>query len=92
MKFRKKPVVIDAHQFNGHAADEHLPLWYAEAIHAGKIQRGRTEKIDNSDFLSIGTLEGTMLAYPGDWIIMGIKGEFYPCKTDIFEASYEAVP
>jgi hypothetical protein len=41
--------------------------------------------------LLIPTLEGDMLAVPGDWIIRGIKGEFYPCKPDIFEATYEAV-
>lgn len=40
--------------------------------------------------IEIDTLEGTMRAHPGDWIIKGVKGEFYPCKPDIFEATYEA--
>ena len=47
--------------------------------------------LDDEDvcFLSIDTLEGRMRADPGDWIIQGVKGEFYPCKPDIFEATYE---
>jgi hypothetical protein len=40
----------------------------------------------------IRTLEGNMYVMPGDWIIKGVKGEFYPCKPDIFELTYEAVP
>lgn len=59
MKYRKKPVVIEAWQTN-------------EAV-------------------VIETLEGTMRADPGDWIITGVKGEVYPCKPDIFEATYEPV-
>lgn len=43
------------------------------------------------DYLWIGTLEGAMRASPGDWIIQGVKGEIYPCKPDIFEATYESV-
>jgi len=61
MKFRKKPVVIDAEQNTTGSA------------------------------IDIVTLEGTMRADPGDWIITGIKGESYPCKPEIFEATYEAV-
>ena len=45
----------------------------------------------NSGHLLIGTLEGTMAAAPGDWVIKGVAGEFYPCKPDIFEATYEPV-
>jgi hypothetical protein len=59
MKFRKKPVVIEAVRHEG------------------------------NEPLAIETLEGTMLAMPGDWIITGVKGERYPCKPDIFEATYE---
>ena len=59
MKFRKRPVVIEAYQTD----------------HA----------------LEIGTLEGTMRADPGDWIITGVQGEQYPCKPDIFEQTYEPV-
>ena len=47
------------------------------------------EIIRNGDCLEIGTLEGVMRAQPGDWIIRGVKGEIYPCKPDIFAATYE---
>lgn len=76
MKFRKKPVVIDALQWTGDNLDE--------------IQcfcEGSTS-FDNGR-LTIHTLEGGMLASEGDFIIRGVKGEFYPCKADIFEATYE---
>ena len=79
MKFRKKPVVIEAIQWNGRNATE-LSLWSQ-----GKTW-GRSYK-----YLKVDTLEGTIIAKTGDWIIRGIKGEFYPCKPDIFEATYEAV-
>ncbi len=46
---------------------------------------------DTTEPISISTLEGIMIADPGDWIIVGVKGERYPCKPDVFEATYEAV-
>jgi hypothetical protein len=78
-KFRKKPVVIEALLYDG--SDESIAD-VAEFV--GKTLNIRQRK------LSIHTLEGTMEANPGDWIIKGVKGEFYPCKPDIFEATYEA--
>lgn len=82
MKFRKKPIVIEARQWAGSSCD-------ATSLHTwsdGKI------KFDvNTRAMTIETLEGTHRASPGDWIIMGIKGEFYPCKPDIFQATYEKV-
>jgi len=77
MKFRKKPVVIDAVQFTGNF-DE--------------IERfvGGDANFTNGE-LVIATLEGALHASRNDWIIKGVKGEFYPCKPDIFEATYEAV-
>lgn len=74
-KFRKKPVVIEAVQWTGSNKSD-------VALLGG---RGRWV----GDTLLVETLEGTMQAVPGDWIIKGIKGEFYPCKPDIFEATYE---
>ncbi len=79
-QYRKKPVVIEAMQYNGNAAD--IITW-AQQNHQ-TITGGFGE-------LQILTLEGTMTAITGDWIIKGVKGEFYPCKPDIFEATYEAV-
>jgi hypothetical protein len=76
MKFRKKPVVIEAVQFDGTSES---------AQSAGLVAQGDTRGI----VWGIYTLEGFMLASPGDWIIAGVKGERYPCKPDIFEATYE---
>jgi len=84
MKFRKKPVVIEALQFTGSNCFDVLRFM------------GRTEDIfaaelNQTDIPTIYTLEGDMTCSVGDWIIKGIKGEFYPCKPDIFEATYEPV-
>jgi hypothetical protein len=81
VKYRKKPVVIDAIHFDGSNINE---IW--DAFGAGDIY-GPTER---SESAFIDTSEGTMEARPGDWIIRGIKGELYPCKPDIFEATYES--
>lgn len=81
MKFRKKPVVIDAVQWTGNANE----------IESFMKQPMLSVFENDKPTLKITTLEGTMTAEPGDWIIRGIKGEFYPCKPDIFEATYEKV-
>ena len=84
-KFRKKPVVIEAMQFTGNnAIPADISLWMAgETI--------ETECIDGKLCLMIETLEGRMAASPGDWVIRGVAGEFYPCKPGIFAATYEPV-
>jgi hypothetical protein len=78
-RFRKKPVVIEAIRYDGRNATE-IMVWAGDAQIAERYIGG----------LSIWTLEGTMEADVGDWIIRGVKGEFYPCKPDVFEATYEA--
>lgn len=83
-KFRKKPVVIEAVQFVGGADSARAML---EFIGNDRFACW----LHNPDAIAIETLEGRMIASPGDWIIKGIKGECYPCKPDIFEATYEAV-
>ena len=82
MKFRKKPVVIEAIQWTGFNTDE-----------IDQFSKGfrRTRFADNMRDLQIETLEGIMTANEGDWIIKGIQGEIYPCKPDIFEQTYEPV-
>lgn len=85
--FRKKPVVIEAIQWTG-ANQLEITKWSN-----GHVQPHipiEDNKPIRTHYLSINTLEGTMLADPGDWIIRGIKGEFYPCKPDIFEQTYES--
>lgn len=79
MRFRKKPVIIDAVQFTGRNHAEMINFTDGKAF------------FEDSYRLIIKTLEGEMLASDGDWIIKGVKGEFYPCKPDIFEQSYDKV-
>ena len=80
--FRKKPVTIEARQFTDFGEGIHdLVAWCGG--NATRDALGRCIEID--------TLEGTMIARPGDWIIKGVNGEFEPCKPDIFAATYEAV-
>jgi len=78
-RFRKKPVVIEAWQWDGVSTAPERPGWLT-----GKVKADHNEQT-----LSIATLEGTMVATVGDWIIRGVKGEVYPCKPDIFAATYE---
>jgi hypothetical protein len=74
MRFRKKPVEVEARRLTpGGAA--HLARWCGGRVCAYGVL--------------IPTLEGDMLAHWSDWIIQGVAGEFYPCKPDIFEATYE---
>ncbi len=83
-QFRKKPIVIEARQFTGINCIELLYWMGVDGV-------DDCIEIHTTDHPVIHTLEGDMTAAPGDWIIKGIKGEFYPCKPDIFDASYESV-
>ncbi|MFD2172395.1 hypothetical protein [Tumebacillus lipolyticus] len=77
-KFRKKPVEIEAIQYDGGNADE-IAAFVGDA----------SPKLNIDDQYAIATLEGVMLANVGDWIIKGVQGEFYPCKPDVFAATYD---
>jgi hypothetical protein len=83
MKFKKEPIVIDAIQFTG-LNPYKIERW---------INEPNTLSISRSDdgnwLLRINTLEGAMYARPGDWVIKGVAGEFYPCRKDVFEKTYE---
>jgi hypothetical protein len=85
MKFRKKPVVIDAVQWSGDRAVPGLPgICFCEV----------TSGTAREPYLvgpHIHTIEGPLHVTPGDWIITGVRGERYPCKPDIFAATYEPV-
>ncbi len=83
MKYRKKPVVIDAMQIMEPNTPEDLHRFCPAARVCGVGAVG--EKV----WVEIDTLEGTMRANYGDFVIRGVKGEFYPCKPDIFAATYE---
>ena len=81
MKFRKKPVVIDAFEYR--ASEQHYEV--AQDVIDGRV------RYTESGTMLISTLEGVMEAKPGDWIIRGVAGELYPCKPDIFVRTYEPV-
>jgi hypothetical protein len=85
-KFRKKPVVIHAINWDGSEESTHAVMAFADSDSVFYVHGpGDVTTID------IVTLEGTMSASPGDWIISGVKGELYPCKPDIFVATYDPV-
>lgn len=98
-KFKKKPVVVTAIQFDGRNTMEVLE--FCQKVVEMKIIREDLSKshpmcqlltnLDNENTITIRTLEGDMTARKGDWIICGVAGEFYPCKPDIFEATYDPV-
>lgn len=99
-RFRKKPVVIEAVQFNPEARcwaevqfpEGVRPTNYAEVSRLSRGTSGCSAGAEAWDWSVCGvveTLEGDHLAVPGDWIITGVKGERYPCKPDIFGATYE---
>lgn len=77
MKYRKKPVVIEAEQYNNGV----ITFFLNPALCFG------CGEIDHSPHIH--TMEGPLKVVDGDWIIQGVKGEFYPCKPDIFEQTYE---
>lgn len=88
-KFRKKPVVIEAIQWIGNNYEEIQEFSNGKVTYYEWFQLNETGV--NPKMLQIHTLEGKMEASIRDWIIKGIKGEFYPCKPDIFEQTYELV-
>lgn len=85
MKFRKKPVVIEAVQWTG---SNNIAI---KCLMSKKKSRSTLYHFAN-DKVIIQTLEGEMVASPNDWVIVGVKGEAYPCKPDIFAATYDPVP
>ena len=80
-KYRKKPVVIEAVQYTYPASVELLML----------LQKGKCAYCFEGARLFLNTLEGTMHATPGDYVILGVNKELYPCKPDIFKKTYEKV-
>lgn len=89
MKFRKKPVEIEAMLLTEHSHGD-IVRWARSYTPLGHVLPA-VPSVEHPRQLLIHTLEGTMRADVGDWIIRGVQGEFYPCRGDIFEATYEAV-
>ena len=88
-KFRKKPVVIEAMQV---PSNESLDFseWVEKTMELEEWMGDINATLSRTG-IHIPTPEGVMTASPSDWIIRGVKGEYYPCKPDIFEATYELV-
>lgn len=98
-KYRKRPVVVEAFQYRSIPGQANFAEWpeWAKAMLKHNVD-GLVVARDNPaartieafpDYLEVRTLEGVMRANDGDWVIRGVRGEIYPCKPDIFEATYE---
>lgn len=90
-RFTKKPVEIEAHRYDG-ANSAEVVAW-ADTEYVFTVPDGPDADLRRPDgeLLMIRTLEGMLHVSVNDWVIRGVKGEFYPCKPDIFEATYDAV-
>lgn len=93
MKYRKKPVVIEAFQYDGDLMDSdgafYVPTWAVNAFHEGVLYYDNLNGVPAE--LYIKTLEGIHHVSVNDYVIRGVQGELYPCKPDIFEQTYELV-
>lgn len=90
MRYRKKPVEIEAFRFNADS-ERTAPKWFAEAVTDETVWIDRSMQDGHAKVYgcTIKTLEGKMHAKIGDYIIRGVNGELYPCKSDIFQKTYE---
>ena len=99
MRFRKKPIIIEAVQLRWdtwsemceHASVGHTKDGKPEGCYIDKNGNVSEDAINGRIGMTIPTLEGLMIARQGDWIVKGVKGELYPVKNDIFLETYEAV-
>ena len=93
-KYRKKPVVIEAFQYDGDLKNKdgfyYVPQWAVDAFESDVMYYDSLENEPPNE-LFIKTLEGIHQVSVGDYVIQGIQGELYPCKPDIFEKTYEKV-
>lgn len=87
-RYRKKPVVVEAIQWTGFNYTE-SEVFMGERLTEGKYEGGPGPYSVSTKIIS--TLEGEMRCAPADWIIKGVKGEFYPCKPDVFAQTYDLV-
>lgn len=92
-KYKKKPVIIEAFQYNGDLkgsdGNYYVPDWAVEALNSGIMFYRDLEDVPSELFIK--TLEGTHHVSVGDYVIQGVNRELYPCKPDIFEKTYEIV-
>ena len=88
-RYKKRPVIIEAIQFTGHNGTE-LSDWSESKVFVSPVLEISPDN-PTGEYVQVKTLEGTMTGTVGDFIIKGIKGEFYPCKYDIFTETYKEV-
>ena len=93
MRFRKKPVMIEAVLIGADAGSSiarftEMPAWLKVALEDGTVRAAG----DEESGVIVRTLEGELRGQPGDWLIRGVAGELYPCKPEIFDAIYERAP
>jgi hypothetical protein len=95
MRFRKKPIVIEAVLIGADAASTNtcarfteMPAWLKAALQDGTVRNAP----DEEGGVIVRTLGGDMRGLPGDWLICGVAGELYVCKPDIFDTIYETLP
>ena len=96
MRYRKRPVVIQAFRFFANDVHKNMdgrlrnwPKWAVRALRADGVRKVRIWN-DCDKVFWCGTHDGPMRISDGDWIIRGVKGEIYPCRPDVFEMTYEA--
>lgn len=94
-RYRKLPVVIEAMRWNG-TPEGATPIinWVLARDGTARYHEDRpgdTNVLIRPEHIAVDTLEGTMRANAGDWVIRGVQGEFYPCRDDVFRQSYEPV-
>lgn len=89
--FRKKPVIIEAMQFRFQDTGNDILAWANKGLSRSDSPHIEFNPDETGKTMLIHTLEGVMTVSDKDWVIKGVQGEFYPCKPDIFEATYEAV-
>lgn len=83
-KYRKKPIEIEAIQFDGNNLKDVIDFINDETFYC-------PIPYESGHLINVDTLEGTVTCYPGYWLIRGVKGEFYPCRDDVFRMTYEKV-
>jgi len=100
-RFVKRPVMVEAQRWDGSPESAHEIMEWAASFgmvtppeHPDDTPRGAVSVRFSGDvaYLSVVTLEGTMRATPGDWVVRGVRGEFYPVKPDIFAETYDPLP
>ena len=85
--YKKKPAIVSCFQLGY----QDMPLWFQEAVADNKVNNIDAFLASANEIIKIKTLEGIMSAKKGDWIIKGIEGEIYPCKDEVFKATYDFV-